>query len=86
MYPKFRGIEFSNFKGDKKSEEHTFEKFLCAIFNRPYQLKNAAELATLTELARYYQALPAVSKTVYLAALQSPQFLSAIMKYMMCVF
>jgi hypothetical protein len=71
-YQKFRDMDLSNFKGGKEYEEHTFEKFLCALFNRQYQLRDAAEPATLTEFARYYQALPALSETVCVAALKSP--------------
>jgi streptomycin 6-kinase len=74
MYQRFGGIEFSNFKGDKESEEHTFEKFLCAIFNRPYQPKDAADLATLTELARYYQALLLYPKLFISLRYRDPSF------------
>ncbi len=56
------------------------ERFLCAIFGRQYQLLNVAELATLTDFARYYQALPAVSPNVHNAALKNASFWSAIIK------
>jgi len=37
-------------------------------------------LFTLTDLARYYQALPIVSPTVYAAAMNNPQFYTTILK------
>lgn len=68
------------YSGSKEHEEKSFEKLLCAIYGRSYQLKNAAELVTLTDLARYYQALPIVSPTVYAAAIRNPEFYATILR------
>ncbi|CZR55390.1 uncharacterized protein PAC_05277 [Phialocephala subalpina] len=66
--------DLSKFVGGCHHEVKTFQNFLCAIFGRNYQLDNAAELTSLTDMARYYAALPTVSATVYAAVLRSPFF------------
>lgn len=70
----------SIFEGDTKREEQVFEKFLCALFQRQYQITDAAELSVLTDMARYYTALPAVAPSVYAAVLNSPTFPASMIK------
>ena len=71
---------YSIFEGDTKREEQIFEKFLCALFQRQYQITDAAELITFTDMARYYTALPAVAASVYAAVLNSPTFPASMIK------
>jgi hypothetical protein len=73
-------MDLSKFKGSNEHEEACFQKLLCAIYGRPYQLESADELVTMTDMARYYQALPVVSPTVYAATLKTPDFYLSIMK------
>jgi hypothetical protein len=70
----------SIFEGDTKREEQIFEKFLCALFQRQYQIADAAELSTFTDMARYYTALPAVAASIYAAVLNSPSFPASMIK------
>jgi hypothetical protein len=70
----------SIFEGDTKREEQVFEKFLCALFQRQYQITDAAELSTFTDMARYYTALPAVAASIYAAFLDSPTFPASMIK------
>jgi hypothetical protein len=51
-----------------------FEKLLCAIYHRPYQIESCAELTSLASLADYYCALPILSRTLDSALHVSPSF------------
>lgn len=53
-------------------EKEPFRKLLCAMYNRPYQIKNTGELKILANLADFYCALPIVSATLTAAMLGSP--------------
>jgi hypothetical protein len=66
--------------GSKDHEELCFHKLLCAIHTRPYQIPSVAELATITNIADYHQALPVLSSTIYAAMLKTSNFYSAILK------
>ncbi|KAF8865181.1 hypothetical protein BDZ45DRAFT_612272, partial [Acephala macrosclerotiorum] len=57
-----------------------FEKFLCALFDRRYEIETARELDTLADLERYYIAVPAVSTSLYSALMQSPKFYTHILR------
>ncbi|KAE8450706.1 hypothetical protein EG329_006051 [Mollisiaceae sp. DMI_Dod_QoI] len=75
----FSNTDFTLFKGNRDHEEKIFKKFLCALFRRDYQFTNAAELATLAELARYYVAIEAVSDSLYGVFMKSVNLTSFIM-------
>jgi hypothetical protein len=64
------------FKGNAKIEAELFKTLLCAIYNRPYTVKNTKFLVALTELADYYRALPVVSRTLSDALLDSRTFVN----------
>jgi hypothetical protein len=51
---------------------------LCAIYNRPYHIKDIEHLLSLTDSATYYCALPAVSGTLSNALHDSPKFIKSI--------
>ncbi|KAF8865233.1 hypothetical protein BDZ45DRAFT_668679 [Acephala macrosclerotiorum] len=70
--PKNEPYDLSTYQGDIKAETTTFEKLLCAIYTRPYQIEGAKELLLLTDLADYYRALPILSRTLDGALINSP--------------
>ena len=51
---------------------------LCAIYNRPYTIGSIDDLVNLTDLASYYCALPAVSRTLANAFHDSQGFIDTI--------
>jgi hypothetical protein len=55
-----------------------FETLLCAIYNRPYYIEDIEHLLSLTDLATYYCALPAVSGTLSKALHDSQEFINSI--------
>jgi hypothetical protein len=55
-------------------------KSFCALFQRQYQITDASELSALTNMARYYTALPAVAPSVYAAVLNRPTFPTSMIK------
>jgi hypothetical protein len=74
-----RSTNFAHFTGNVAHEKQVFENFLCVVFARPYQIAWTSELATLTEMSRYYAALPIVSETVYAAMVRSEMFAKSIL-------
>ncbi|TGO37559.1 hypothetical protein BHYA_0094g00220 [Botrytis hyacinthi] len=58
-----------------EGEVEGFRQLLCAMYSRPYRIKNVEELSTLTRIADFYCALPIVSVTLTNALLDSPIFL-----------
>jgi hypothetical protein len=52
------------FNSDKKRETQAFKNLLHAIYNESYNLEDTSLLFLMTELADYYMALPALSKSV----------------------
>ncbi|TVY41344.1 hypothetical protein LOCC1_G005649 [Lachnellula occidentalis] len=59
-----RPIDLSQFKGNKSYQSRVFEKLLCAMYLKPYIIEGYVELATMTDLADYYCALPILSRTL----------------------
>lgn len=57
--------EVSTFKGNSTHEEKAFEKMLCAIFGREYNIIDGAELLRITQLAAKYGCLSAVSSSLW---------------------
>ena len=55
-----------------------FKKLLYAFYNRLYAIDDIDELAEMTNLARFYVALPTLSKSLYAALYQSPIVISCI--------
>jgi hypothetical protein len=55
-----------------------FETLLCAIYNRPYRIKDIEHFLGLTDLATYYCVLPAVSGTLLNALHDSQGFTNSI--------
>ncbi|KAH7403257.1 hypothetical protein BKA64DRAFT_641259 [Cadophora sp. MPI-SDFR-AT-0126] len=56
--------DFTISKGKRSQEQKAFNNILCAIFNREYQVSNAAELNSMVTQAAYYGALPVVSNSL----------------------
>jgi len=52
-----------SFSGIKEGEQRMFECLVCAFYNQPYNIASH-DLLALTELADYYCALPAVSRSL----------------------
>ncbi|TGO50540.1 hypothetical protein BCON_0181g00070 [Botryotinia convoluta] len=57
-----------------EGEIEGFRQLLCAMYSRPYTIKDVEELSTLTRIADFYCALPIVSVTLNSALLDSPIF------------
>ncbi|CZT46835.1 uncharacterized protein RSE6_07335 [Rhynchosporium secalis] len=49
---------------EKHEQATAFKKILNAMYTLPYAISNAAELFTITNLARFYMCLPLVSGTL----------------------
>ncbi|KUJ22224.1 uncharacterized protein LY89DRAFT_574625 [Mollisia scopiformis] len=64
--------------GEKWFLTIAFEKLMCAIYTRPYQLINTKELLLMTALADYYCALPILTRILDGAFINSPQFCKGI--------
>ncbi|CAG8959312.1 hypothetical protein HYFRA_00013082 [Hymenoscyphus fraxineus] len=54
----------TDFTGEKTQEMEAFAKLLSAIYGEPYHLRDVDQFAELTNLAEYYLALPAVSRSL----------------------
>ncbi|KAI9052910.1 hypothetical protein LZ554_003182 [Drepanopeziza brunnea f. sp. 'monogermtubi'] len=61
----------------EKSEATAFFKLLCAIYTRPYKIRDVEELETVTNQAETYRALPALSNTLTVGLFRSPMFASS---------
>ncbi|KAH7319449.1 hypothetical protein BKA65DRAFT_569816 [Rhexocercosporidium sp. MPI-PUGE-AT-0058] len=68
----------STFKGSVMSEQRAFINLLSAIFSREYELADANELKSMTNLADYYRALPIVSYSLSGTIYSSPGFITSI--------
>ncbi|KUJ24555.1 uncharacterized protein LY89DRAFT_573119 [Mollisia scopiformis] len=78
--------QLESLRGDRKSSGIydlivAFEKLLCAIFARPYQLQDTEQLLLMVDLADYYHALPILSRTLDGALINSPIFCQDIGNY-----
>lgn len=49
---------------DVIKDQTAFESLLCAMYNRPYSIRDVLDLQNLTKLADFYCALPIVSATL----------------------
>lgn len=65
-------------EGETDQEISEFEKLLCAIYGRSYNIVNVDELLNLVEKADYYCVLPALSQTLDGAMVRSPEFVGDI--------
>jgi len=57
-------LDVSNFKGSLQDQTKSFYKLLSAFYGQRYSLSRYEELFTMTDLARFYAALPALSRSL----------------------
>ncbi|CAG8979715.1 hypothetical protein HYALB_00013405 [Hymenoscyphus albidus] len=66
--------DLSTFTGDKHRQIWAFASLLSAIYGEPYYVNNVARFHVLVDLADYYLALPAVSRSLDGLFHRCPQF------------
>lgn len=70
--------EFSLSEVDQESETRAFERLLCAMYMKPYEIQDVADLRKLVGLADYYCALPVLSRSLDGALMRSQAFVKSI--------
>ncbi|CAG8979713.1 hypothetical protein HYALB_00013403 [Hymenoscyphus albidus] len=49
--------DFSAYKGDKKKDPFAFERLLCTMYMKPYEIQDCEDLKSIVDLSDYYCAL-----------------------------
>jgi hypothetical protein len=71
-------LDVLNFKGSQEDQTKCFSKPLSAFYGQRYSLSSCKEFFTMTDLARFYAALPAISRSLSSTFFSSPGFIKEI--------
>ncbi|CAG8959314.1 hypothetical protein HYFRA_00013084 [Hymenoscyphus fraxineus] len=73
--------DFSAYKGDKKKDSFAFERLLCAMYMKPYEIEDCEDLQSIVDLSDYYCALPVISRSLGTVLLRSRRFVHSIPRH-----
>ncbi|KAH8801164.1 hypothetical protein F5882DRAFT_514465 [Hyaloscypha sp. PMI_1271] len=69
-------LNVKHFKGDPNIQALAFYKLVCVMYSLPFVLRDPGELIILTAMARFYAALPVLSRSLLNTIPRSPGFLT----------